>query len=659
MDLIKFNRAKIVINLYFIFTIILIGPFSDLAQAASQAPFHLGDMNLDGYCSSQGNSGATVVGATWNCTGKNQPINLNAACVWQYTITDAYASEIRTNDIYSYQCFSNTSGLPTPTPTPTTLGGMTLDQYCVSINQGPSAYLNGQIWSCKGNSQPINLNTACVWQYNISNAYAAETTLGNVYSYTCFAPRTSTTPTPTIVTPTPTPNGTNDWTIYKFDNQRSNFNPNETIINASSASRIKLHWTTNPASPSTLFGPNTISDQPMVVKNVIYYGDWTGSFYAKNINDGTTIWTRNIGVMTPPAVNNCNPKSVGVVGSAAVKSIMINGVQTLTVFIAGANGNMYALNAKDGAILWKTHLVDPNKGELIWDSPAVYNNSIYVGSASEGDCPLGQGKMFKLDLTSGVLQVTTKLVPDGCVGAGEWASPTIDEANNKVYISTGTQDNSCKVNGKAFVEPYALAVVEFDLNLNILGSSRIPLADQRIDSDYGVSPSLTTGTINGVQTQLVSTVNKNGKLYTFKRDHLNDGAIWSKSLGIGGTCPDCGQGSISTAATDGKILYQGSGSTTINGINYKASIRAIDPTTGNFIWEHGLAKALVASPSMVKGILVVPNGNRIDIMTTSNGQELIQLTPPGTGSILDGPITVAQGSLIFGDLNGTFWNYGL
>src|SRR5579859_7074459 len=48
---------------------------------------------------------------------------------------------------------------PTPTPTPIFLGGMNLDGYCASINQGKSI-LNGTTWACTGNNQPITLNTA-------------------------------------------------------------------------------------------------------------------------------------------------------------------------------------------------------------------------------------------------------------------------------------------------------------------------------------------------------------------------------------------------------------------------------------------------------------------------------------------------------------------
>ena len=600
----------------------------------------LGGMDLNSYCASQSQGGAILNGAIWACSGNNTTIDLNAACVWQYKVPGASAVQTLANNPYSYQCYADAQP---PTP-PTNLGGMDLDQYCVSVGQGPYSFLNGQIWSCTGNGQAIDLNAACVWQYNIAGAYAAEAVTGNVYTYNCYAQAQA----------PPTPNtATDDWATYKYDSSRSSYNNLETVINPNTASKLHQVLNVTPSSATAV-----ISDSPAVVNNVMYYGDWTGAFYARSTN-GTILWTRNLGVMTPPAANGCSPASLGVVSSPSVKTITVNGTPTSIVYIAGADGFMYALYASNGSVLWKTQLTDPATGGLLWDSPTEYNGSVFIGLASYGDCPLVQGKLFKLNWRTGVVQDVAKLVPDGCVGAGEWASPTIDRTNNKIYISTGTQDNSCKVNGQLYAEPNALAMVELDMNLNILGAWRIPAAEQGVDSDFGISPTLSTVTINGVVTQLVSGGNKNGRFYIFKRDAISAGPIVDEVLGAGGSCPDCGQGTISSSATDGKVLYQGTGSTKVNGINYKASVVALNPANGALVWQHGLAHALVASPSLIKGVLIVPEGNHIDLINTSNGSEILQLTPPGANSVFDAPAAIARGMIFVGDLNGDFYEFSL
>lgn len=489
---------------------------------------------------------------------------------------------------------------------------------------------------------------------------------------------TTTNPTTTVAAATTTASTTtttgptDDWPTYKYDVHRNSYNSSETVINSTSVAsltqKVGLPCATATCNAMSTTPGAVISDAPAVVNNVMYYGDWAGNFYAKNVSDGSTIWTRNIGVMTPPAVNGCNPKSVGVVSSAAVRSISVNGVQTPIVFIAGADGNLYALKAADGSVLWKTQLANPSKGELLWDSPGVANGSVYIGLASYGDCPLVQGRVFKLGWRFGNVEAVAKLVPDGCVGAGTWGTTTYDQADNKLYVSTGTQDDSCMVNGKQFTEPNALALVELDgTTLNILGSWRIPPSEQGPDSDFGVSPALVTATINGVSTRLVEVANKNGHAYIFKRDAISAGPILDLTLapGGGGTCPDCSMGTISSAATDGTTLYQGMGfcnpTLTFNceSTGYTSMMFAINPKDGSIKWKTPIPKQIVSTPILLNGVLLVFEGNSIMALRTSDGSVITTISPPGNGSVLDGSGAVARGRLFFGDLNGNFYEYGL
>ena len=86
---------------------------------------------------------------------------------------------------------------------------------------------------------------------------------------------------------------------------------------------------------------------------------------------------------------------------------------------------MYALDAITGAVLWSTSL-GSSPSHFIWSSPAVYNGSVYIGVASYGDCPLVQGQLVQLDATTGAIRHVFPVVPNGCTGAGVWATPAID-----------------------------------------------------------------------------------------------------------------------------------------------------------------------------------------------------------------------------------------
>jgi len=69
----------------------------------------LGGVNLQGYCANAGYDGARLVGTTpadWRCyTGATDySIDINAACDWQYNVSNAYASSTN-GDPFSWICW--------------------------------------------------------------------------------------------------------------------------------------------------------------------------------------------------------------------------------------------------------------------------------------------------------------------------------------------------------------------------------------------------------------------------------------------------------------------------------------------------------------------------------------------------------------------------
>ena len=124
------------------------------------------------------------------------------------------------------------------------------------------------------------------------------------------------------------------------------------------------------------------------------------------------------------------------VGSATVATVPIHGVATSVVFVAAGQDNLNALDAHTGKIIWRTNLGnDPD--EFLYSSTAVYNGSVYIGVASFGDCPLVQGKVIQVNASTGQIQHTFNIVPDGCIGGAVWGSPTIDEQRGMLYVGTG------------------------------------------------------------------------------------------------------------------------------------------------------------------------------------------------------------------------------
>ncbi len=88
-----------------------------------------------------------------------------------------------------------------------------------------------------------------------------------------------------------------------------------------------------------------------MANGVVYVGGEDNNVYALNARTGALLWSDNVRwVYSSPAVAN------GVV-------------------YVGSYGNVYALNASTGARLWTY-----TTGNIVYSSPAVANGVVYVGS---------------------------------------------------------------------------------------------------------------------------------------------------------------------------------------------------------------------------------------------------------------------------------------
>jgi polyvinyl alcohol dehydrogenase (cytochrome) len=441
-----------------------------------------------------------------------------------------------------------------------------------------------------------------------------------------------------------------DWPTYLHDNGRSGFNSAETIINQTSAPNLKLKWSyqstgcpnSPPSSPT-----HTISTQPVVVNGLgrIFWGSWDGCEHATALN-GSQAWATYIGQTTD---SSCTPPTVGV--ASTVTYTTIHGNNTPVDLVGGGDANFYALNANTGAIIWKTSL-GSSPSHFIWSSPAVYNGSVYVGVASFGDCPLVQGQLVQMKVSTGVIQNIFNVVPNGCTGGGVWGSPTIDEAAGTIYFATGNA-GSCSQ-----AEPAALAVVELSAsNLALIGSWQVPTAQQVSDGDFGSTPTLFQATINGSSQQLLGVANKNGIYYALVRGNLGQGPVWQAKIASGGDCPQCGQGSISPSAWDGSTLYAPGGNTTINGTSCQGSLRALNPANGTFIWEHCLNSGpVLGAVTVVPGVVVVGQGTDINVIAAATGQTLF-FTSGSSGATFYGGASISNGVLYVGDTNGNLFAF--
>ena len=427
-----------------------------------------------------------------------------------------------------------------------------------------------------------------------------------------------------------------DWPTYGYDNARDSFNVAETIITPATAPQLKQKW--------AHAGANGISDQLATVGNTVYWGSWDGYVHATTISTNARLWSTFIGQTT---ASTCNPPRVGVASSPTVVSV--NG--QLEVLVGGGNASFYALNASTGSILWHTSLGSP-PSTFLWDSPAVFNGSVYIATSSFGDCPLVQAKFYQLNAATGAIQHTFSIVPAGCTGGGVWGSPTIDETAGHLFFASGNS-------GSCSNEIYSFALVELNTaDLSVVSQYQLAPAERPGDSDFGSTPTLFT-TSGG--TPMVGVANKNGKYYAFNRTNIAAGPVWKDQVATGGDCPQCGTGSISPSAWDGHNLYIGGGKTSIGGSSCMGGVRKVNPDNGSYLWEHcmGNGPVLGSVTATASGVVAASQGNTVIVMNASTGATVARLHDSLIGSKLYGGPTISNGILFVGNLDGNIYAYSL
>jgi len=416
-----------------------------------------------------------------------------------------------------------------------------------------------------------------------------------------------------------------DWPTFLHDNQRTAA-ASDTTITTGNASQLTKKWAFQTGGP--------IAASPTVVGGIVYVGSWDGYEYALNATTGALVWKHFLGQTTAP----CYPQLAGVSSAADVE----NGV----VYVGGGDSNWYALNAATGAVLWSVFVGDNTKGWYNWASPLIYNGYAYIGTSSVGDCPLIPGQLLKVSLTTHTVVNSVTFVPQGQVGAGVWTTPSIDTSTNTIFVTTGTRNQD--------TQNLAEAVIAVDANtLAIKSSWAVPNSMQTADSDFGNTPLLFNDSHGN---PLVTAVNKNGFDYAWNRNNLAAGPVWTQTVTLPGSCPQCGDGSASSGAFANGMLFQAGGSTVINGVGYRGSVRALNPDNGNFLWQHGDSDPVIPGLAYSNGLIFDGAGSTFEVLDASSGTRLYSYT---TGGYLYAAPSISNGQVYIGGTDNNVYAFGL
>ena len=403
-----------------------------------------------------------------------------------------------------------------------------------------------------------------------------------------------------------------NWSSYLFNTNHTSANEAATAITTRNTPALKRVWKWVPAPPTQPGQPSGLLASPTVVNGTVYIGANTGVFYALNEATGAVRWHRFLGYQTATACG-----ALGIVSTATVVPAPDTG--TLTVYVAGGDGYLYALNAATGAIVWRSVIAIPSTtvhNYFDWSSPTVLNERIYVGVSSNCDNPLGKGGLKEYNQATGALLADYRTWPGHPHGPSIWTSAAADPSGKSVFVTTGNARGGDQV---SVVQLNAVTLAKQD-------AWEIPPSQHGRDSDFGGSPTLFTATLAGVPTPMVGACNKNGVYYAFRQNNLHAGPVWQREVGAENGSNGVNSSCDPAAVWDGTHLFIAGNQTVINGVTYAGSIREVNPATGEYDWQRGLTAAPIGSPTLNgSGVLAVSeysNGAVLDLINAPNGTVL-------------------------------------
>ena len=418
-----------------------------------------------------------------------------------------------------------------------------------------------------------------------------------------------------------------DWPKYCGTLALDGSNRGETLLTKKSAPALELLWR------RSLSG--SVASSPTVSGGRVYVGDWSGREWSLEAGTGALLATADLGNTYAP---QCNPAALGITSAATVSDGLL--------FVAGGDDSFYALDAETLGVVWKTRMGDNSEtgGYYGWCSPAVANETVLQGVSSNCDNPFVPGRLLALDPATGREVAAAELTPPGVKGSGVWTSPAVDVDSRKIFITTASADH--------LEDGHAFSIVRLDLGtLAIEDEWRVdqPLAAEA-DYDWGSSPTLI---MDATGRRLVGAGQKDGRYYAFDRDHLAQGPVWSTPICRDGSSPQSGEGSLSTAAFDGRLLFMGGGAPLDSpDPNLLGTLTALDPADGHVVWSRSFGGPVIAPIATVNGLVLSTAGNLAFALDAATGEILWSFEP---GAYCFGGIAISKGRLYFGDLAGNLY----
>ena len=461
------------------------------------------------------------------------------------------------------------------------------------------------------------------------------------------------------------------WNGWGADPTNSRFQPAAAAgLTAAQVPRLKLKWAFGfPAGVSA-------NAQPTIVSGRVFVGSDNGFVYSLDAASGCVYWSFENGAIVRDSL------TVGpVTGQSATR---------YAVYFGDGKANVFALDAQNGKLLWKTK-VDDHFVARITAGSRLYNGKLFVPVSSSEEfrsgnpdypCCTSRGSVVALDANTGKQIWKAWVVPDEPkpyktmangvtlykpAGGSVWNTPTVDPVRNAVYFATGdattapapkTTDGIMAVNINSGEFLWAYQATENDV---FMGGCNGPVKSDACpspmgpDMDIGNSPILKT-LPNGKRVLIAGT--KGGDVFGIDPD--NNGALVFR-VNVGGVPVGTNRGGRASivwgGAADDQHVYYGAGG---------QGLTALLPANGEQAWVFtspapgggGRGGALGAAPTAIPGVVFEgsldgklyavssADGKLLWEFNTAQQFDTVNKVPAHGGAIASGG-AVAVGGMLF------------
>jgi polyvinyl alcohol dehydrogenase (cytochrome) len=237
-----------------------------------------------------------------------------------------------------------------------------------------------------------------------------------------------------------------DWSSWSRDLNGTRFAANETAVTPNTVGQLTVKWAyTFPRIQGVFPG-----SQPAIVNGVLYVGSPDAKLLALDAVTGATRWSFDLTTVSGP----WTPASPNPVRDGPA---VFGG----TVYFGDSRGYLYAVNQFTGQLRWATHLDTVNPDVQITGSPVVYGGRVFVGVSNKEagyqnfnlnyPCCTARGQVVALNASTGEVIWRHYTVPaaqpvgtwpSGATmyapsGVSVWSTPAIDPVSRTLFVGTG------------------------------------------------------------------------------------------------------------------------------------------------------------------------------------------------------------------------------